>query len=193
MGEGHRALARVTDDDGFLTDGGLRWLAMLVFVAAIAVVSYMGQHDAHAERPPVVTTTTSTALAPSTSTTSNPPVSSTSSTTTTTTSTTLARAQSRAARVTWAVSSTVYCLGGNTASGAPVADGLVAVSYANWPRLRGTRWRVVKGPPEILGRTFLVADKGPAADFDVWMGNRPNCRTWGHDVYGRKPATVVPA
>lgn len=186
----------MTDDDGFLTDGGLRWLAVLAFVAAITVVSYMGQHDAHAERPPAVTTTTSTAPAPSTSTTSNPPVSSTSSTTTTTTPTTLttlARAQSRAARVTWAVSSTVYCLGGNTASGAPVADGLVAVSYANWSRLRGTRWRVVKGPPEILGRTFLVADKGPAADFDVWMGNRPNCRTWGHDVYGRKPATVVPA
>lgn len=98
-----------------------------------------------------------------------------------------------AARASWAVSSTVYCLRGTTASGRPVGPGIAAVSYSDWPRLRGTRWRVTAGPPEILGRTYLVADKGPAAHFDVWMGDRPDCPRWGRYTYGRRAATVVPA
>lgn len=188
----------MTDEDGFLTARGLRVVFTLAMLAALVLIGMSADADTAREEPagPVPTTTTtstttppssatsSTAAAP-TSTTSKPPVSST--------TTTPAPRVLRAEEVEWSVSSTVYCLDGRTASDTPVRPGIVAVSYEDWPRLRGTSWRVVAGPPEILGRTYRVEDKGPAADFDVWMGNRPDCPTWAHDIYGREPATVVPA
>lgn len=185
----------MTDDDGFLTTAGLRWFTMLAFVAACALVGYMGQHEKPRDDPaaPSPTTTTSTTTTMATTTTTVPAATTTTSTPPPATTTTTTPAPRAMARATWAVSSTVYCLDGITASGEPVGDGIVAVSYENWPRLRGTRWRVTAGPPEIVGRTYRVADKGPDAEFDVWMGDRPDCPTWGRYTYGRKPATVVPA
>lgn len=99
---------------------------------------------------------------------------------------TTARDVSRAGA--WTTSSTMYCLRGTTASGATVADGLVAVSMSDFARLRGTRWQVTAGPPEILGRVFTVADKGPAARFDMWTGSCATARR-----YGRRTITVSPA
>lgn len=88
----------------------------------------------------------------------------------------------------WEVSATMYCLRGTTASGDPVADGIVAVHSSRFRELLDTRWRVVEGDDRILGRTFVVRDHGPGADFDVWESS---C-----DVavdFGRRPAVVVPA
>lgn len=93
----------------------------------------------------------------------------------------------------WEVSSTVYCLDGTTASGEPVGPGIVAVHTSRFAELNGTRWYVEEGPPEIVGRTFTVRDKGPGAEFDVWMGDRPDCPSWGRYTYGRQRAVVVPA
>lgn len=93
----------------------------------------------------------------------------------------------------WEVSSTVYCLDGTTASGEPVGPGIVAVHTSRFAELNGTRWYVQEGPPEIVGRTFTVRDKGPGAEFDVWMGDRPDCPSWGRYTYGRQRAVVVPA
>jgi hypothetical protein len=207
----HNAPSSATDGDGVLTSSALRVFVLLAVLAAgLAVI--VGPREAapvvrpahkvvHETRPRAYDLPPPPAPSSPTSTTSTPPVSSTSTTSTTAAPEAPTAADlndsvpppSTPAGVEWAVSSTVYCLDGHTASGEPVADGIVAVSYADWPRLRGTRWRVTAGPPEILGRTYRVADKGPAAHFDVWMGNRPNCPTWGRYTYGRRPATVVPA
>lgn len=108
-----------------------------------------------------------------------------------TTTTTGARTPDTGQR--WEVSSTVYCLSGTTASGEPAGPGIVAVHTSRFAELNGTRWRVVDGPPEILGNTYTVRDKGPGAEFDVWMGDRPDCPSWGRYTYGRQRAVVVPA
>lgn len=78
----------------------------------------------------------------------------------------------------WHTSSTMYCLPGGTNQG-------VAVALADFKRLHHTRWKVIAGPAIVLGRTFIVADKGPRAHFDMWT---PSCRTarW----YGGHPITV---
>lgn len=92
-----------------------------------------------------------------------------------------------AATTTWHTSSTMYCLKGGTPRG-------VAVSLANFHRLHHTEWKVIAGPAIVLGRTFIVADKGPKAHFDMW---EPSCRTasayGGHRIVVRQITTQVKA
>lgn len=65
----------------------------------------------------------------------------------------------------WRTTSTMYCLPGGTNQG-------VAVAPADFKRLHHTQWKVVAGPDIVLGRSFIVADKGPRAHFDMF---EPSC------------------
>lgn len=75
------------------------------------------------------------------------------------------------------VSSTNYCLTGTMANGERVHDGAVAVNSADWSKYRGTSWTVLDG--EFAGRTFVVKDHGPGADFDIWVSSCPAARRYG--------------
>lgn len=197
----------MTDDEGFLNDTGLRWFTMLALVASLAVVSYLGNADeARASRP-----TPSTTSIPSTTTTTVPVrsiIASSEEASTPPTAPVIAgaeRAEGTASSIRppaspptsaphrMTVESTVYCISGVTYSGGQTHPGVVAVNRDNgeWERLRGTRWRVVTGPH--AGRTYTVEDAGPAAHFDMWAGDRPDCggpRGYALARYGRKAITV---
>jgi uncharacterized cupin superfamily protein len=72
-------------------------------------------------------------------------------------------------------------------NGKAVHDGAVAVSYANYDRLAGTRWRVVAVDDErvqfIVGKVFTVEDKGSRAHFDMWTGDcRQATQYGGHSI-----------
>jgi hypothetical protein len=70
----------------------------------------------------------------------------------------------------WFVQSSMYCYGTVTKSGTHVRPGVVGVSFADFPRLKGTTWQVLDGP--AAGRIVTVEDAGPAAHFDIYT---PDC------------------
>ena len=78
------------------------------------------------------------------------------------------------------VVSTGYCLEGITASGRPVAPGMVAMNGVDL----GTRWVVRSGPS--AGMTYEVTDRiGRGTEFDIWFDDCRDART-----YGRRTITV---
>lgn len=95
-----------------------------------------------------------------------------------------------------ATSSTVYCLNGTTYSGGQTQPGgggvgrTVAVNRDNgeWERYRGTTWRVVDGPH--AGAIYTVQDAGTRAHFDMWHGDRADCRDYALGSYGVQHITV---
>jgi hypothetical protein len=77
----------------------------------------------------------------------------------------------------WVTRSTNYCYGTTTASGTPARVGVVAVSYSRFPHLRGSTWRILTGP--LAGRVVTVEDKGPKAEFDVYVTSCPAAIQYG--------------
>lgn len=124
-------------------------------------------------------------------------------TTTTTTPPTTAEANDVAAHGVWqatgerrATSSTVYCVSGLTYSGGQTHTGrhdvgrTAAVNRDNgeWEQYAGTTWRVVTGPE--AGAIYTIEDAGTAAHFDMWHGDRADCRSYALDFYGVRDIVV---
>lgn len=79
------------------------------------------------------------------------------------------------------VSSTGYCLDGQTADGGEVGPGGVAMNGVPL----GSRWRVVDG--SLAGSVLTVNDRiGRGSDFDVWFDDCDDA-----SAYGRQVITVV--
>lgn len=83
----------------------------------------------------------------------------------------------------WTTTSTAYCYGTTTASGAPVRDGVVGVSFADFARLSGSSWLILDGP--LAGKVVTVEDKGSRAHFDIYLASCADA-----DEYGRRTITV---